>query len=429
MLVMHRILSSSRDTCAPTWRIALYSPGMVGLGHMRRNLLIGQTLARPPAEAAVLMIAEARQASAFAMPSGMDCLTLPALRKEPDGTCYPRYLDLPLDRLIAMRAQVIRAALEAFAPDVLIVDHLARGALGELEPSLESLRRDGRTRCVLGLRDILEDPATVRHEWGRVANEDAIRDYYDAVWVYGDPAVFDPVREYRLRDDVAERVRYTGYLDQTGRADLAEPNGSDPLAPLALPSGRLAVCLVGGGQDGDRLAEAFAEADLPPDMHGVILTGPFVSAAALERLRRRAATDPRLRVLDFLEEPTHLVSRADRVVAMGGYNTISEVLSFEKHALIVPRPAPRPEQSIRAERLRRLGLVHVLDADSVTPRALGDWLARDLGPPPRARERVDLNGLVRIPALLDEVLTISLRRAPPWPNPLSDPLEVQGLGR
>jgi predicted glycosyltransferase len=426
---MHRILSSSGDNCARTWRIALYSPGMVGLGHMRRNLLIGQALARPPAEAAVLMIAEARQATAFAMPPGMDCLALPALRKEPDGNCYPRYLDLPLDRLIAMRAQVIRAALEAFAPDVLIVDHLPRGALGELEPSLEHLRLHERTRCVLGLRDILEDPGTVRHEWGRVANEDAIRDYYDAVWVYGDPAVFDLVREYRLRDDVAERVRYTGYLDQSGRSDRTAPDGADPLEPLALPNGQLAVCLVGGGQDGARLAEAFAEADFPPDMCGVILTGPFMSATALDGLRRRAALNPCLRVLEFLDEPTHLVSRADRVVAMGGYNTISEVLSFEKHALIVPRPAPRPEQSIRAERLRDLGLVHVLGADSVSPRALGDWLARDLGSPPRARERLDLNGLARLPALLDEALTISIRRAPPWPDALPDPLEVQGLGR
>src|SRR5262245_15666588 len=84
-------------------RIALYSPGIAGLGHMRRNLLIGQTLVRASAGAIILMIAEARQACAFAMPPRMDCLSLPALRKLPDGKCQPRYLGTSLQDLMQDR--------------------------------------------------------------------------------------------------------------------------------------------------------------------------------------------------------------------------------------------------------------------------------------------------------------------------------------
>ena len=43
-------------------RIALYSPGMVGMGHMRRNLLIAQALAESPVDPVILMIAETREA-------------------------------------------------------------------------------------------------------------------------------------------------------------------------------------------------------------------------------------------------------------------------------------------------------------------------------------------------------------------------------
>src|SRR5262245_65356167 len=111
-------------------RIALYSPGIAGLGHMRRNLLIGQTLARSFPGAAVLMIAEARQACAFAMPARMDCLSLPALRKLPDGKCQPRYLGTSLQDLMHLRATVIHRAIEAFEPDVLIADFLPRGQIG-----------------------------------------------------------------------------------------------------------------------------------------------------------------------------------------------------------------------------------------------------------------------------------------------------------
>ena len=48
-----------------------------------------------------------------------------------------------------------------------------------------------------------------------------------------------------------------------------------------------------------------------------------------------------------------LIAGAKAVVAMGGYNTYCEILSFDKPALIVPRVAPREEQLIRARARRR----------------------------------------------------------------------------
>src|SRR5207244_11200367 len=91
---------------------------------------------------------------------------------------------------------------------------------------------------------------------------------------------------------------------------------------------------------------------------------------------------------------------ADRGMAMGGYKACCEILSFEKRALIVPRVAPEAEQWIRAQRLRDLGLVEVLHPDALSPGALSAWLARDLGPPPPIRQRLDLGGLHRIRGLV-----------------------------
>ena len=256
---------------------------------------------------------------------------------------------------------------------------------------------------------MLGDADTVRREWREAGNDEAIRAYYDAVWVYGDPAVYDAVREYRFAPDVAAKVRYTGYLDQQARLDLAagdEDGGGayPPDANLAEP-GRLALCLVGGGQDGARLAEAFAGAELPAGWVGVIVTGPFMPAEVRGDLHRRAALRPELRVVEFHQEPALLVRRADRVVAMGGYNAVAEVLSFEKRALIVPRAYHRLEQIIRAERLRDLGLIDMLHPDEVSAGALSAWLARDdLDAPTGVRERIDLNGLTRLPHLLEDVL-------------------------
>lgn len=68
-------------------------------------------------------------------------------------------------------------------PDVFIVDSVPPGALNELDPVLRQLRRTGRTRTVLGVRDVLDDRNTVRREWAALANEAVIERRLDAVWV------------------------------------------------------------------------------------------------------------------------------------------------------------------------------------------------------------------------------------------------------
>jgi predicted glycosyltransferase len=386
----------------PKYRVAMYSPGMVGFGHIRRNATIAQALRRSALQPVILMIAEACQAGALPMPEGVDSVTLPALCKEAGGRVRPRFLDVSDPDVIALRAKVISKVIKAFEPDVLIVDHLPLGAAGELSRTLAHIRRHGTTRCVLGLRDVLQDPETVHQTWSDPARMEAVRDYYDAVWIYGDPAVYDTIREYGLFDPVAEKVRYTGYLDQRPRLEFAGEQVAQVLANLA--PGKLALCVVGGGHDGVKLAEAFVRAELPSDTSGMVVTGPYMPRNVRQRLLRIAERHPRLTVLEFLPEPAPLICRADRVIAMGGYNTTCEVLSFEKHALIVPRVHPKPEQWIRAQRMQELGLIDLLHPDHLNPRALTAWLARDPGPPPTIRNRIDFGGLTRIPNLLADLL-------------------------
>jgi predicted glycosyltransferase len=384
-------------------RVVLYSHDTMGLGHMRRNLLIAQTLMGCSSPPVVLMIAGAREAGALPLPGGVDCLTLPSLGKDAEGRTCCRSLDLNLSTLLTLRSKTIAAALDAFAPDVLIVDKVPRGAGYELDASLAAIRSHGLTRCVLGLRDVLDDPEAVRREWREARTDDIISTYYDAVWVYGDPALYDPVQEYDFALEVADKVRFTGYLDRRIRLQALE-SGEDPLARLGLPDGQLILCQLGGGQDGAALAEAFIHARLPEDANGLLLAGPYLPTHVRQRVLEVAANRPRLRILEYVTEPSRLLARADRVIAMGGYNTVCEILSFRKTALIVPRIYPRREQIIRAERLRDLGLLDMLHPDNLTPHALSDWLSRNLPAPPPVQSLFDWNGQANLPRLLDELL-------------------------
>jgi predicted glycosyltransferase len=394
-------------------RVALYSHDTMGIGHMRRNILIAQTLAAPPTSASVLLIAGAREAGDFALPPNVDCLTLPALRKTAAGAYECRNLGLSLNEVIEVRSQTIAAAVRSFQPDVFIVDKEPRGAVGELQPTLDSLQARGRTRCVLGLRDVLDDPETVDQEWRAARNEAAVRSFYHTIWVYGDASVYDLAREYHLSPDVRDKLAYAGYLDPCHRLTLPDVESSRGMSERPWPSRPYALCMVGGGQDGAQLAEAFAAAELPPGLTGVVLTGPFMSSSARHSLCERAAKSANLRVMDFVAEPCRLLCKAERVVAMGGYNTVSEILAFEKRALVVPRVAPRREQLIRAQRMSELGLLDVLHPDQLTPAALSRWLAQAPAAMPAARKTIDLNGTSRLPQLLQAVMADTPARLHP----------------
>ena len=373
----------------PRPRVVLYSHDTMGLGHMRRNLLIAQSLADGELGATVLLVCGAVQASALILPAGVDCVTLPALRKDPSGEYDARRLDVSLAGLIDLRSRTIRAAVDAFRPDLFIADNVPRGAVGELEPTLQDLASRSVPR-VLGLRDVLDDPPVVARQWREARNEEAIAEYYEAVWVYGDPALYDLAAECDFSRAVRRKLHYLGYLDQRQRLRAQAPSSlEDPL-----PSGPFALCTVGGGQDGDRLAEAFAMADPPAGVQRVVVAGPDMDARGRSLLHAMAARNPALTVIDFTREPARLVAEAGCLVTMAGYNTMCEALSFRKRALVVPRVSPRTEQLIRAERLRERGLVDLVRPEALAPERISTWLAENFGQP--GRHGVDLGGLQRL---------------------------------
>ncbi|MDO4905558.1 MAG: glycosyltransferase [Lautropia sp.] len=370
-------------------RIALYSHDTMGLGHIRRNTLLAQVLIKPPLQANVLLISGIRESGAYPLPKGIDSITLPAYHKQPDGTYRSRSLDIDVERLIALRGAAIGAALGAFDPDLFIVDNVPRGAMKELDAPLAQLRQGNtHTRIVLGLRDIIDTPETVARQWQKQDNFRVVHDFFDAIWIYGDTRLYDTARAYGLDRIGNKQIVNVGYLDPCER-QLPVTNHDRGDAPFAL-------CLVGGGQDGFAVAEAFAQARLPAGWRGIILSGAMMPGPKRQRLRELTAHRQEFEVLDFVNEPIELIREARAVVAMAGYNSTMEVLALNKRAMLVPRVTPRAEQWLRASRLAELGLVDCVHPEALNSDTLSSWLADERGAPPPARRSLDFNGLNRV---------------------------------
>lgn len=347
-------------------RILFYSHDTFGLGHLRRSRALATALVGAYPEASALILTGSPVAGRFTFPERVDHIRLPGVTKLPDGSYISQMQGLSIDDTTALRAGLIQTAVDRYAPDLLIVDKEPTGFRGELLPTLERLRRNGRTRTVLGLRDVLDEPEALAAEWERKNAVAAVEDLYDEIWVYGPKGVYDPTQGLPLSDAARARMHWTGYL----RREVTEA-GEPPETPYILIT-------PGGGGDGQAMVSLVLSAfetdpTLSPD--AVLVYGPFLSGEVRDGFDARVAKlGGRVTATGFDSRIEALFAGALGVVSMGGYNTFCEVLSFDKPAVIVPRTKPRLEQWIRANRAEELGLVRMLDEfrDGMTVQAMID---------------------------------------------------------
>ena len=407
---------SSMGRRAP--RILLYSHDTFGLGHIRRTLSIAWGLASAIPRASLLCLTGSPRAHAFPMPDCMDYLKLPAVTKDAKGQYVSRAANLSFRRVLALRSEVIDAALRTFRPDAVLVDHAPLGMGGELLAALRRLRRERpETRVVLGLRDIIDEGHLIRDAWKREGIHSLIEELYDRVLVYGQQSIFDVAREYALSETTAAKLEYTGYVYHEER----ETHPQESIrARLGLNGSPLVVLTVGGGEDGHRIVEQYLDGISvrgATSWHSVIVLGPFMKGTLRKGFRELAAKLPGVSLVDFTSRLRGYIAEADAVVAMGGYNTLVETIALGKRAVVLPRIAPRREQLIRAKRFEERGLLRWLDPDRCAPGQILRALDEVLATPPSKTPPLDLRGVSGTVRVLSELLGLREARDPEISSP------------
>jgi predicted glycosyltransferase len=379
-------------------RILVYSHDTYGLGNIRRMLAIATHLAGAVADASVLVISGSPMLQGFRIAPQVDYIKLPSvMRTEREGYAT-RSLGVDTPDLFELRANLVLAAVADFKPDIILVDKKPFGIAHELEAAICYARAQRpRASLVLVLRDILDEPRATMHAWTSGGYTEAIERFYDRVLVLGTPEVFDVCTEYRLPPSVARKVRYCGYI----RRPRSTRDRDAVRRDLGVaPAGKLVLVTPGGGQDGDRIVQAYMDA--LPIVHAdaaissVIVTGPEMAARQRYAVAEAARLVPRVQVCEFTDDMMALMDASDLVVCMGGYNTICEVAALGKRAIVVPRVRPVEEQWIRSERLARLAVVRVEHPDSLRGERLAAGVLRELGAVAGPVGVLDLEALPRI---------------------------------
>jgi len=371
-------------------RVLIYSHDTFGLGHLRRCRTIAHSLVDLERDLSVIILTGSPIIGSFNFRARVDFVRIPGVIKLRSGDYTPLSLLIDIEETLELRASIIQHTADIFDPDIFIVDKEPLGLRGEVHDTLVMLKERG-TKLVLGLRDIMDEPAALAPEWERKKVVPALRDLYDQIWVYGLPQICDPLEGIELPKSVRRKMIYTGYLHRT------LPQGPASGTPVTKIDEPYLLVTTGGGGDGEDVIDWVLRAyenDPHQPYPALLVLGPFMHSDRQSEFLQRAAKLDNVEAITFDAQIAHLMAKAIGVVAMGGYNTFCEILSFDKRALIIPRTRPRMEQYLRATRAKEFGLVSMLEDDGER-----DWKA--MATALRQLPQQALPSQVVVPGLLD----------------------------
>ncbi len=352
-------------------RIAIFSHDTLGLGHLQRCTNIARALTARFPDLSILLLTGSPMVHRYALPAGVDYVKLPSVRKVGTEQYSARTLGVPDADVLRLRANLILRTLRDFDPHVMLVDHAPTGMKGEMLPTLEWMGQE-RDRCIrlIGLRDVIDDPAAVRSVWSDRGVYDTVRKHYQHVLVYGSPDVFDTAREYGFPDDLRARTTYCEYVTedpQVVETVVAAPADTEPSVPLV-------TVTIGGGDGAGELVignylAMLRLAGSNPGFRSAILPGPFLPDELLQRFRAEAGAVG-AQFVEFAPSSSPWMARSSLIVGTAGYNTTVQALRFGQRVLFIPRVMHRHEQLVRARRLAALGVVGCMEPDTVNPASL-----------------------------------------------------------
>lgn len=366
-------------------RVLFHVQHLLGIGHIKRAAAIARAAARAGHEVTV--------AAGGAPVPGIDFGDARIVQLPPATAADATFKVLldeagrPIDD--AWRERRRRRLLELFEatrPDVVLIELFPFGRRPfrfEFLPLLDAATaRVPRPAVACSVRDIL----VAKSKPGR--NEEiveTVRTRFDAVLVHGDPRIVPFETTFPLATEIADHIRYTGYVCDAG----------GPEAPPGDGDGEVVVS-VGGGSVGEPLVRAAMAArplSAARDRTWRILAGPNLPGG-IEALR--AAAPEGVVVEPNRPDFRSLLSRCAASISQAGYNTVMDLLAARAPAVVVPFAAEREsEQATRANVLAERGWLRVVDETGLDPTILAGALDAVLGRKPGTVGDIDLDGAAR----------------------------------
>ncbi len=320
-----------------------YCQHVLGIGHLVRSAEIVRELAR---DSHVLLVTGGEVPDGFRFPENIDTLRLTPLKTSPDFSSL-QLCDFSrgFEETRAIRRTLLLQAFNEFKPDVLVTELFPFGRKHfrfELLPLLERARSQQfrRTLIVSSVRDILVARKDQEEYEQRVCS--LANGFYDLVLVHGD-------EKFLKLDESFSRVSNGSGQYLTGQ--------------MLLESVLRAAHLLQG--------------QIPHEFN--VFAGPLMPEETYNRLQTLAAASGNVRFSRYTPDLAAVLKSAELSVSMAGYNTVMDILSAAVRALVYPVTSNGDqEQSVRAEKLARMGVLDLIRPEELAPEKLAQKLGAAL---------------------------------------------------
>jgi len=326
-----------------------------GLGHLVR---LSRVAAALQGDCACLLVTGHRAAS-WIVPEGCEFVHLPSLDSllQKRAAYWGRrpFVDIHPDHASRFRSQLILAVVKEFAPDVIIIDHLALGRHGELSAALNS----SHARKYLLLRGVIDRPSKAMREVFPPESLRVINNTFSRILVACDPEICRIENEYLNGDpNVVPKIHYVGYVAPTFsievRRAMRRRRGVDGSAWV--------VCSAGGGMESEELIETCHR--LAQNFPGVAFDFVYGPRSRHRDIGLLVSKIGNFRSWRSCRSLPLFHAAADVVICRGGYNSLMEVAAGNAKTICVPLTlSDDKEQCIHATRLARWLPMHVSRGD------------------------------------------------------------------
>ncbi len=375
-------------------RVLIYCQHILGMGHLIRSMAIARALKNCD----VLFVNGGESLTGIDIPSWVTVVNMPPITS--DGEFQSLNVSTSqstLEEVQQARKAQLLDCFDRHRPHVLVIELFPFGRKRfafELLPLLAHIRLSGgSTKVVCSLRDILVTKSDqVRHEDWVVS---LMNRYFDLLLIHSDPTFQTLDETFSRCQDLRCDVQYTGFVTQESdeRVDLpvVEREPASDGIPLVLAS-------VGGGRVGYELLEGAVQASsilMTTRPHRMLVfTGPYMPDQQYEQLQRLAAQQQHIEIRRFTPHFQSLMKRATISISMAGYNTCMNLLTTGTRALVLPFTGhANEEQTIRAKKLERCGLLTMLEPDDLLPDRLAAKMETLLaGPHVDRRHSINVDG-------------------------------------
>lgn len=342
-----------------TRRALFHVQHLLGIGHVMRIAQVARETAALGLEVTVLS-GGGRLGLDW---GGAAVRELPAARARDGG--FKVLIDAdgrPLDAAFHERRRALALdAFESVRPDVVLMESYPfgrRAFRGELDALIAAAQASRpRAAVLVSIRDILvakSNPARYSEIAARIRRD------IDAVLVHGDPRLVGLEASFPATAEIADKLRYTGYVTDAGRAQPATDRDEAGRGEILVSAG-------GGAVGGPLLRAALAARHRTSvrDRSWRLIAGPNLPQEDYDDLARKLS--PGVILERFRADFQNLLRHCHVSLSQAGYNTVLDVLQAGTRAVVVPfAEGGETEQALRARLLAERRLVHVVDARALS---------------------------------------------------------------